>query len=31
MRVCEKILQATPHNIGRPEREARLWMPFDFL
>jgi hypothetical protein len=30
MRVREKILEATPPNIGRPEREARVRMPRDF-
>jgi hypothetical protein len=29
IRVREKILEATPRNIGRPEREARLRMPRD--
>jgi hypothetical protein len=26
----ERILKATPHNVGAPEREARLRLPRDF-
>jgi hypothetical protein len=29
-RVRQDILDATPHNIGSPERKARQLMPLDF-